>query len=215
MTSVEMPALESSTTGELAAHAPLRIVHVTTTAVGGGAAKVMLDLASAQRAAGHEVLAISILPRTPPPAWFGPEHGQWSDVCHLEWFLRYDRPSNLWEARRRLRRELDRFRPDIVHSHLWVADIVTSLAVDRRSSQHLVHLHCRDTWKDSSAWKHRFRRAMTRQLFRRAHTRMIACSETVKEFEVRRMGWPADFANFAECNFHFCDISEICGRIDF
>ena len=56
-------------TAEVVNHHPLRIIHITTTAVGGGAAKVMFDLASAQRAAGHAVQLVSIAPRTEPPAW--------------------------------------------------------------------------------------------------------------------------------------------------
>lgn len=184
------PSAESQLPLHNSVNGPLRIAHVTTTAVGGGAAKVMLDLASAQRAAGHEVLAISIFPQTPPPAWFGLEHGDWNDIVHLDWRLRYDRPLNLWEARRRLKVELDKFRPDVVHSYLWEADIVASLAVDPRSSLHIAHVQCRDAWKESPSWKHRIRRTMTRQCFRRSQTRLIACSFAARKFEAQFMGWP-------------------------
>lgn len=186
------PSIEDQQTTHNSVSRPLRIVHLTTTAVGGGAAKVMLDIASAQRAAGHQVLAISILPRTPPPAWFGPEHGDWNDIVHLDWPLRYDQPLNLWEARRRLKVELDQFRPNVVHSHLWESDIVASLAVDPQACLHIAHVHCRDGWKESPAWKHRLRRTMTRQLFRRSQTRLIACSVAVRDFEAHRMRWPVD-----------------------
>ncbi len=176
----------------------LRIAHITTTAVGGGAAKVMLDLASAQRAAGHEVLSISIFPWTPPPAWFGAEHGDWNDIVHLDWRLRYDRPLNLWEAQRRLKVELEKFQPDVVHSHLWEADIVASLSIERHTCLHIAHLHNQELWKCSPAWKHRTRRSLTRSLYRRANTRFLACAEAVKVYEARHMQWPEGHIDVAQ-----------------
>ena len=186
------PSTQDQQTIYNSVNSPLRIAHVTTSLIGGGAAKAMMDLVSTQRAAGHEVLVVSIAPPTAPPAWFSIEHGEWNEIRHLDWILRYDHPLNLKGGRQRLRNVLDEFHPDIVHSNLWAADILASLAVNRYSCVHIAHIQNQEVWKNSTHWKHRFRRSITRMLFRRSMTRFIACSEAVKAYETLHMQWPKE-----------------------
>jgi len=176
----------------------LRVLHLVPSVSEGGAEKVMFDLASHQISAGHEVIVVSIARRNTPPAWFHSEHGDWNSVRSLDWPLRYDKPMNLWGARRKLRQVLIEFKPDILHSHLWAADIVASLSVDPQKTLHVSHLHTREKWKDSRRWKHRLRRLFSRWLFQRSKTRFIACSPAVKDNERRVMGWPAELIDVAQ-----------------
>jgi len=118
-----------------------RVLHLVPSIKNGGAEKVAFDLASRQKLAGHEVLIVSIAKPEAPPAWLRPRHLAWDDVRHLDWHLSYTSLSNLAGAKQRLQTVTTEFQPDILHSHLWVADIVASLAVDKSKTQHIAHIH--------------------------------------------------------------------------
>ncbi|MFO1006830.1 MAG: glycosyltransferase family 4 protein [Planctomycetaceae bacterium] len=169
-----------------------RVLHLVPSIKNGGAEKVAFDLASYQKLAGHEVLVVSIAKPEAPPAWHRPRHVAWNEVRNLDWLLSYTSLSNLTGAKQRLQAVLKEFQPDILHSHLWVADIVASLSVGKSNTQHIAHIHNQEVWKDSPKWRHSIRRAATRWLYRRSLTRFIACSPSVKEYEQRTMGWQND-----------------------
>lgn len=178
------------TTSPIPSGHKLRILHLVPSIKNGGAEKVAFDLASHQKSAGHDVLIVSIAKLAAPPAWHRSRHVEWSDVRDLDWLLSYMSLSNLTGAKHRLQAVLREFQPDVLHSHLWVADIVASLSVDKGKTRHIAHIHNQEVWKDSPKWRHSLRRAMTRWLYRRSQTRFIACSPSVKEYEQRTMGWP-------------------------
>lgn len=168
----------------------LRVLHLLPSIQNGGAEKLAFDLAGYQKSAGHDVLIVSIVKPVTLPAWHRPRHVEWSDVRDLDWLLSYTSLSNLTGAKHRLQAVLREFQPDILHSHLWAADIVASLSVDKSKTQHIAHIHTQESWRESRKWKHLLRRAATRWLQRRSQTRFIACSPAVKEYERRTLGWP-------------------------
>ncbi len=170
----------------------LRILHLLPSIQNGGAEKVAFDLAGRQRLAGHELLIVSIAKLGPAPSWLRSCHGVWGDVRTLDWLLSYTSVSNLKGVRDRLQSVLNEFQPDVLHSHLWVADVVASLSVVNSKTQHIAHIHNQEVWKDSRKWRHSLRRTLTRWLYRRSQTRFIACSPAVKEYEKRVMGWPSE-----------------------
>lgn len=166
-----------------------RVLHLVPSINNGGAEKLAFDVAGYQKKVGHEVLIVSIAKPAAPPVWHRSRHIAWNEVRHLDWLLSYTSLTNLTGAKQRLQAILREFQPDILHSHLWVADIVASLSVDSSKTQHIAHIHNQEVWKDSPKWRHSLRRAITRWLYKRSRTRFIACSPSVKEYEQRTMGW--------------------------
>jgi glycosyltransferase involved in cell wall biosynthesis len=86
----------------------------------GGAAGYMLDLAAAQRAAGHTVEFFSVQHPSNVPATFAEDFApevDYDDARPLHRALAVARAVHSPVAARRLATVLDRFRPDVVHAH--------------------------------------------------------------------------------------------------
>ncbi|MBK8066821.1 MAG: glycosyltransferase family 4 protein [Rhodanobacteraceae bacterium] len=95
---------------------------------------------------------------------------------------RYNRPSSILAAAWRLRKKLDEFGwPRVLHSHGWDADCIVALARIGRSSRHCVHLHLMADWLKSGSVKSALKRWLTRRLFKRSGTRVIAVSRAVAD----------------------------------
>ena len=83
-------------------------------------------------------------------------------------------------------------KPDIVHSWLWVSDVVAATAAARIGVPHLVHVVDRRTWQESNQLKHRYRRMLTQRAFRSANSRFLAVSRAAADFAVRALKLPAE-----------------------
>ncbi len=87
-----------------------------------------------------------------------------------------------WSAMRGVRHEIARFKPDIVHTHLWPADVIGALAVMGTGVKHVSHQHGTSPWFHQSGLKPELRRRVTRALFAMTRPRFIAVSKAVAEY---------------------------------
>jgi glycosyltransferase involved in cell wall biosynthesis len=93
----------------------------------------------------------------------------------------YNSPLTLFGTAQRLRRSMREYRPQILHTHGWDADIIGWLATCGTGTQQICHLHITPDWLRSSELKHRVRRSLTRFALSRRGTRVIAVAEAVRE----------------------------------
>jgi len=166
---------------------PMRVLHVIDDLNLGGAERLMVDMLhglanrqielrlcvvrdSSTRFAGHE------LPVEPVYLGFSGE---------------YRNPLAVWRCAQRLRSVVQREAPQVVHSHLWLSDYLTALAVRRTTARHISHIVDRREWQTSRRLRHRLRRWQTRRAFRKADSRFLAVSAAARDFACANMGWHA------------------------
>lgn len=73
-------------------------------------------------------------------------------------------------------------RPDVVLSTNWLADVTAARACCAAGVGHVAYLVDRRGWLESGAWKHRYRRRLTRRAFESAGTRFMAVSGAVADY---------------------------------
>lgn len=105
---------------------------------------------------------------------------------------RYNRPLTLWKTSRRLRKVIDRLKPDLVHSHGWDAAMIAALALFDSPVPHLIHIHTTDVWLESEKLKHHLRRSVTRWMFNRPATSVVAVSDAVRRHWSSTLDWPVE-----------------------
>ena len=107
------------------------------------------------------------------------------DVYRLNVHGDYRKPNAVSKWSRRLHSEVfPEFKPDLVHSWLWLSDVVSAGAAARASLPHLVHVVDRRTWQESKKFKHRYRKWMTRRLFARANSQFLGVSQAAADYAV-------------------------------
>ena len=82
---------------------------------------------------------------------------------------------------RALRREIKAFKPDIVHTHLWLADIVAGLALPRSGVRHVSHQHGMNLALADRGPGPAIKRALARHVFAKTRPAFIPVSKAVKE----------------------------------
>ncbi len=171
----------------------MRIVHVSPELQFGGSDRVMMAIASHQYECGHDVyVAVSGMEQR-LPAWYDEDqHLPVERISYLGNSNRYTNPLDLGGQTQRLRKFLESRATQVVHSHLWTADLLTALACAPRTQTHFSHIHCGSGWMRSTKLRHRIRRGMTRIALNRARTTFIAVSAQTAEFEREAMGWSPD-----------------------
>ena len=100
--------------------------------------------------------------------------------------------AHIFAAARRLRAHLRHINPVLVHSHLWLPDLVTALAVAGTPIMHIPHLHDTREWMAAADWRCRLRRVLYRLATRRLRTRFVACAEAVRQYVARHLAIPAE-----------------------
>lgn len=110
----------------------------------------------------------------------------------VEYNGRYNRPLTLWKTSRRLRKVVERLKPDLVHSHGWDAAMIGALALLDLPVPHLVHIHTTDIWLQSKKSKHHLRRSLTRWMFNRAATTVVGVSDAVRRHWCSALNWPSE-----------------------
>ena len=108
---------------------------------------------------------------------------------------------NLKETRAcvgRLRSLIQEEKPDVVHSFLWTADLVTSLALTKLPKvAYVSYILDARPWMQSKRWKHRFRRWFTRRSFRKTNARFVAVSQAAKNHFCQYLPYESDRATLA------------------
>lgn len=99
----------------------------------------------------------------------------------------------------RLQRLLFELRPDLIHSHLWAADMIARCAGTLRRVPVVSSIHSSahesDNWNDGagvSAWKRRLSRAADRVTARLCCDRLIAVSDYVRRSAHDQLGFPLE-----------------------
>ena len=155
----------------------MRVVHVHRMRGIGGSERHLLTLLPALAAAGEEVAFVGL----DDPRWDPQPFYERLAVAHV----RLACPRDLDPAlARRLRSELRRLRPDVVHTHLVHADVYGALASLRQPWALVSTKHNDDPFR---AGPFRF---VERVLARRAD-RVIAITRALARFTVDRVGLPA------------------------
>ncbi|HKQ06578.1 MAG TPA: glycosyltransferase family 4 protein [Blastocatellia bacterium] len=97
----------------------------------------------------------------------------------------------------RLRRWLSDARPDVLHTHLWAANVIGRMAGRLSGVPVISSIHDSDyepeTWSDGSevsAWKRYLIRAIDRQSARLGCARMLAVSDYVRQSARRHLKFP-------------------------
>jgi glycosyltransferase involved in cell wall biosynthesis len=96
----------------------MRIVTVLTSLGVGGAEKLALAVAERMAARGHDLAMLSLMPRLPE---------QWPTTLPVVYLDIRKNPASIASGFRRGRRFLREFRPDLVHSHSFHANILARL----------------------------------------------------------------------------------------
>lgn len=167
-----------------------KVVHVLhglgTEGVIGGAERSVLDLVTYLQQGGEFDTDLVVL-GPPDPAMRCPVPADRLHYLNLACPLGLGR--HIFQGAWRLRRVIRRLGPDLVHSHLWLSDIVTALALAGDPIPHLCHLHDTREWMVSRLTACRLRRWLYRAaVVGRSKTRFVACAEAVKDFVATSLG---------------------------
>jgi glycosyltransferase involved in cell wall biosynthesis len=154
-----------------------RVLHVIPQ-LSGGAGRVALDLV--KHAPDHGLNArLCVL--------YGSEEKANRDLVagELSWLggrPGFRSPANLLALGRGLRRLCRDFQPDIVHSHLRPADLVTAAALAGWPLAHVSHQHDTTASLAGSGARARLKRRLARHLYKRADTCFIFVARAVQDY---------------------------------
>lgn len=188
MAELELQDRSATGAGEGDSGARPRVLHVLPSLSLGGAVRVVLDLIGGIAEQGRYEQRLCVLNDSGnffgeyelPPTEFLDFSGAWRN------------PLELRRVSGRVCRLIEEFRPDVLHTHLWTADVIGASAASRTGTCHLVHVHDTRPWLASNRWRHRLRKQWTRRRLRRSQARLLACSEAVKAYTCRWLGIPDD-----------------------
>jgi len=169
----------------------LRILHVVPHLGLGGVTSVVQELVRAQEQDPGLEIQLAVLesggarfPTFPTFSTKAPVHsfgfcGRLGDV------------KNVRGVARQLRELVATWQPDIVHSHLWPAALITALAMRGLDTAHLDHVHDIRSWLSSPRLKNRLRRGLHRWLFTRCPTHFVAVADAVRASLTTHLRLPA------------------------
>ncbi len=183
----------------------IRVMHVIPTLALGGTPRLMLDLTEHLHRSGSCEVQICVLGRSAQTC--GKYHPVVEPV-YLECPCRYRHMLEMLDVARRLRSHIRAEKPDIVHSYLWLADVITAAAIFKTDSRHISHIVDRRTGFASSRWKHRLKKNLVRYFLRRAGTKYISVSQACTDYACRYLGVPERIVSLAYNsidpeNYHF------------
>lgn len=161
----------------------MRILHIIDNLNLGGSQLLAARVMSASQFAGYDV-GLVVLTNFPQ------QHIEETLPDFVRQFD-FDGDYRRWGALRRWSRELEsiikNFQPDLLHSWLWLSDMVAGLAGGRMKLPHVAHLVDRRAWLESQAWKHKYRRWITQRVYHRSDARFLAVSQAVAEHASRHL----------------------------
>ncbi len=157
----------------------MKILHVIDNLKLGGTQNLAARTWSQSVLSGHEVSVCVLTNSRNEAAWkaLPPLH-------RLNIHGDYRRPFSVRSWSRSLAKVVDAVRPDVIHSWLWLSDVVAAGAAARTRTPHLSHIVDRRNWQLATRLRDRYRRWMTRRLFRQAGTRFLSVSQAAADFAV-------------------------------
>lgn len=162
----------------------MRIVHVVNSLGCGGAENLVLDLSRSMRAAGHDVFIISLSDRveyTRKLADYRLDHVS----CGFSGTI-YDMAA-LTRCLLKVRGHIQAFQPDIIHSHIFMADLISRLLVPPQA-RHITTLHRDEPWWLQPRLLSRLKTRVEGFSARRGSDYFIAVSERAAELAKTCLG---------------------------
>lgn len=120
----------------------MKVLHVITSLKPGGAERLLTELAPRMSAAGADVRVLSVTSDMPLADVL---ERQSIGVRSLNCNATIYQANSVLGAVRDVGKEIDRFQPDVIHSHLYLADLIARLAAPR-SARLITTLHNVDQW---------------------------------------------------------------------
>ncbi len=163
-----------------------RIMHVIPSLDLGGAQMGVAELAACQsREYGHDVSVCVLLKAS------GRERVDFTsgiDVIHLGYGGMLSDLAETLRCVRMLRGLIGRRGVEIVHTHLWLADLLGAAATGRSGAVQVVHLRDTRPWMRERSGKARLRRLLFRMLMAYSGANFIAVAKAVAEYAEKSLG---------------------------
>ena len=164
----------------------IKVLHVIPSLGYGGAEKLLVNLLPKLLKHDVDSLVITLSNRIPLASTLAEAGisvkslGFTGPIYHVPWLLR---------AMAKLRVEIARFNPDIIHSHLFMADLLTRLARGIKGTMLITTLHSVDPWWfQRRRLRSRLKTWLDRFLAHYCDVRFFAVSQGVKDAAQKALG---------------------------
>jgi glycosyltransferase involved in cell wall biosynthesis len=173
----------------------MRILHIITRMILGGAQENTMLSVLGQRDAGHETRLLTG-PTTGPEGTLVPTlTGRGADVAVEPLLQRAVQPLTDWRARRALERRIRAYRPDVVHTHSSKAGVLGRWAAWRCGVPLVVHtIHGLPFHPYQSLWRNRLYIAAERFAARRCHRLAAVADAMTTQSLAAGVGAPAQYS---------------------
>jgi len=162
----------------------MKILHVIDNLNLGGTQHLAFRTWKELIANGHEVETCVLVNSVKEREWGQLPTKSFRLNCHGD----YRRPFAIGKWSRQLSEVVDRTKPDVIHSWLWLSDIVSAGSAAQCRVPHVVHIVDRRSWQVSKRLRHRYRRLATRRAFEKARSSFLAVSQAAADFAVESLG---------------------------
>jgi len=162
----------------------MRIIHFVNSLGCGGAENLVLDLSYEMQKQGHQVLIISLSDKI---EYQEKLHRYSLEVvtCGFSGTI-YHWPA-LLKTQTIIKNTITRFKPDILHSHIFLSDLFARINKPKHSKL-ITTLHRDEPWWDSSKLKSRIKTKLEGVTARHYVDRFICVSERAKNEAVKALG---------------------------
>jgi glycosyltransferase involved in cell wall biosynthesis len=183
----------------------MKILHVIDNLKLGGTQHLAVRTWNELVTKGHDVEACVLVNSANEHKWTELPFKMYRLGCHGD----YRRPFAIGKWAKHLADVVEQTKPDVIHSWLWLSDIVSANAAARCRVPHVVHLVDRRNWQQSQRLRDRYRRWATRRAFEKAGSSFLAVSQAAAQFAVESLGIHADRVEVAYNSIHTQKFSEI------
>lgn len=166
----------------------MKIIHIVNSLGAGGAENLVIELSRSMRARGHQVLIISLADKiqyTEKLAAYGLDYA----TCGFTGTIY--RPAEVLRCVREVRKHIRAFAPDIVHSHIFLSDLI-GRALTPANARHVTTLHRDEPWWRQPRPLSRLKTRLEGLSARRGSAHFIAVSEHARNEAIRYLGLDAD-----------------------
>jgi glycosyltransferase involved in cell wall biosynthesis len=145
----------------------------------GGAERMLVDLFRTLEESADVELQLCVL-REPAYVYsgFAPRRG----LCVLPFNSSWRSIGAVRACVRGLQGLIGDFRPDVMHTHLWMAHYLGGLAAAGTQTPHMAHIHNTWDWMASRRAGFRIRRWVFRRVLQRSQALFIACSDAAGRY---------------------------------
>lgn len=172
----------------------MRIIHVITRLIVGGAQENTLLSCEGQHDGGHEVTLITGPALGPEGSLLERARACGYRVIILDAMRRSILPGKDWRVYRELRRHLRQLEPDVVHTHSSKAGIVGRLAAWKERVPFVVHTIHGLSWTSSSRpWVNAAYRQLERLAARRCHQIVVVADAMTRQSLAAGIGRPEQY----------------------